>query len=153
MASPLYFEDLAVGQTFTTTSRQVSAGEIRAFAEQFDPQPFHLDEQAARATIFAGLAASGWHTAALVMRLIVEAGPPLAGGVIGSGIDELRWLRPVRPGDTLHVRLEVLETRPSTARPTQGRVRMRNTAIAQDGEPVMTFIANLLLPRRQPPSP
>jgi len=148
MIAPLYFDDVSVGLTFTTAARRITAEEIKAFAREYDPQPFHLDEEAAKASPFGGLAASGWHTTALVMRLIVESGPPLAGGIVGTGIDELRWLRPVRPGDELRVTLEVLEMQPSASRPTRGRVRMRNTALAQDGEPVMTFIANLVLPRR-----
>jgi acyl dehydratase len=148
MAALLYFDDLSVGQRFTTAARRVSAEAIKAFAREFDPQPFHLDEEAARASIFGGLAASGWHTAAVMMRLIVESGPPIAGGILGSGVDELRWLRPVRPGDELHVELEVIETRPSAARPSHGRVRMRNLVIAQDGGEVMSGIANLTVPRR-----
>ncbi len=149
MARPLYYDDLSVGQTFTTGTLRVSADDIKAFAQQFDPQPFHLDDAAAKQTLFGGLAASGWHTAALTMRLIVDSGAPIAGGVIGSGVDELRWLRPVRPGDELRVHSEVVEMRPSKSRPTQGWVRMRNTAVAQDGTAVMSFIANLTVPRRQ----
>jgi acyl dehydratase len=148
MAGPLYYDDLAVGQIFSTATLRVNAEEIKAFARQFDPQPFHLDDEAAKATMFGGLAASGWHTAALLMRLIVESGPPIAGGILGSGIDELRWLRPVRPGDELHVQCEVVEMRPSASRPSQGWVRMRNTVIAQDGVAVMSMIANLIVPRR-----
>lgn len=149
MRESLYFDDLSVGQKFVTAALRVTTDEIKEFARRYDPQPFHLDENAAKATMFGGLAASGWHSAALLMRLVVESGPPLAGGVIGSGIDELRWLRPVRPGDELHAELEVLEMRPSTTRPTQGRVRMRNTLIAQDGVAVMSLIANITVPRRQ----
>ena len=149
MAELLYYDDLSVGQVFSTASLRVTAEEIKAFARQFDPQPFHLDEAAAQKTMFGGLAASGWHTAALMMRLIVESGPAIAGGFVGSGVDELRWLRPVRPGDELHGTCEVMEMRPSTSRPTQGRVRMRNTALAQDGAAVLSFIANLIVPRRQ----
>jgi acyl dehydratase len=134
MAEPLYYDDLAVGQKFTTATLRVNAEEIKAFARQFDPQPFHLDEAAARATMFGGLAASGWHTAGLMMRL---------------SIDESRWLRPVRPGDALHVECEVVEMRPSGSRPTFGRVRMRNTVLAQDGVAVMSLIASLIVPRRQ----
>ena len=148
MAVPLTYDDLSVGQSFTTATLRVTAEDITAFARQFDPQPFHLDDAAARQTLFAGLAASGWHTAALAMRLIVQSGPPIAGGIIGNGIDELRWLRPVRPGDELHVECEVVEMRPSASRPTQGWVRMRNTVLAQDGAAVMSFIANLVVPRR-----
>jgi acyl dehydratase len=148
MRESLYFDDLSVGQKFVTAALRVTTDEIKEFARKYDPQPFHLDESTAKATMFGGLAASGWHSAALLMRLVVESGPPLAGGVIGSGIDELRWLRPVRPGDELHAELEVLEARPSTSRPTQGRVRMLNTLIAQDGVAVMSLIANITVPRR-----
>ena len=148
MAAPLYYDDLSVGQVFAAKTLRVSADDIKAFARQFDPQPFHLDEAAAQKTMFGGLAASGWHTAALAMRLMVESGPPIAGGIIGNGIDELRWLRPVRPDDELRVNCEVLEMRVSKSRPTQGWVRMRNTAVAQDGVAVMSFIANLTVPRR-----
>jgi len=149
MAERLYYDDLSIGQTFATDTLRVNAEDITAFARQFDPQPFHLDDAAAKQTMFGGLAASGWHTAALSMRLIVESGPPIAGGIIGNRIDELRWLRPVRPGDELRVQCEVVEMRPSKSRPSQGWVRMRNTAHAQDGVAVISFIANLVVPRRQ----
>src|SRR5579883_2086707 len=106
VSSPrLYFDDIQVGQRFTATRTwTVDEAQIKAFAAQFDPQPFHLDEAAGRATVFGGLVASGWHTAALTMRLVVEGGPPLAGGTVGLGAD-LSWHEPVRPGDTLHVRV------------------------------------------------
>ena len=114
-----YLEDFAVGQTFASGRLQISVEEIKAFAAAFDPQPFHLDEEAARDTIFKGLAASGWHTAALTMRLLVEGELKPAGGVIGAGFDEFRWPRPVRPGDELHLEAEVLEVRASKSRPSQ----------------------------------
>lgn len=101
MSEPLYFEDLAVGQTFRTDKVTVEAGAIKAFAAEFDPQPFHLDEDAARESFFGGLVASGWHTAALTMRLFVEGEFTIAGGLIGLGVEELRWPRPVHPGDVL----------------------------------------------------
>jgi acyl dehydratase len=144
----LYLEDFAVGQVFRSGSLRVTEADIKAFAAQFDPQPFHLDDAAAKATLFGGLAASGWHTAALTMRLLVDGGAPIAGGIIGAGTDELRWPRPVRPGDELRAESEVLEIRPSRSRLTQGMVKMRTTTLNQNGEPVQIFVANLVVPRR-----
>ena len=146
--APLYFEDFAVAQVYRSGSLTVTAEDIKAYAAQFDPQPFHLDATAAKASLFGGLAASGWHTASLTMRLLVEGGAPIAGGIIGAGTDELRWPRPVRPGDRLRVESEVLEVAPSRSRPEQGRMRLRSTTFNQNDEPVMVFIANLIVPRR-----
>jgi acyl dehydratase len=146
----LHLEDFSVGAKFAAGPIAVTAAEIKGFAAAFDPQPFHLDEVAAEATPFAGLAASGWHTGAMTMRLLVQA-LPIAGGVIGGGVDELRWLRPVRPGDALRVEAEVLEVRVSGSRPTQGWVRMRNTTYNQEDQPVQSFVANLVVPRRGAP--
>jgi acyl dehydratase len=146
-----YLEDFAVGQTFGSGRLTVDAERIKRFAAAFDPQPFHLDEQAARNTIFHGLAASGWHTAALTMRLLVEGELKPAGGIVGTGADEFRWPRPVRPGDELHVDSEVLEVRPSKSRAGQGVIKVRTTTRNQAGEPVQILVANLLVPRR--PSP
>jgi acyl dehydratase len=147
-ASKLYLEDFAVGQIFRSASLRVDAAAIKAFATQYDPQPFHLDEAAASATLFGGLAASGWHTAALTMRLLVDGGAPIAGGIIGAGTDELRWPRPVRPGDELRVESEVLDVRPSRSRPQQGLVKLRTTTLNQDDKPVQIMVANLVVPRR-----
>ncbi len=144
----LYLEDFAVGQVFRSASVTVTAEDIKAFAAQYDPQPFHLDETAAQATIFGGLAASGWHTVALTMRLLVEGGAPIAGGIIGAGTDELRWPRPVRAGDRLRVDSEVIAVQPSRSRPEQGRLKMRSTTSNQNGEPVLIFVAKLIVPRR-----
>ena len=108
-----YLEDFAVGQTFRSGRLRISKEQVRAFAAELDPQPFHLDEEAAQNTIFKGLAASGWHTAALTMRLLVESELKPAGGIVGAGFDEFRWPRPVRPGDELHIESEVLEVRAS----------------------------------------
>ena len=116
----LYLDDLQVGQRFTSRTHRVDEAEIKAFASQFDPQPFHLDENAAKASLFSGLVASGWHTAAMTMRLLVE-GLPLAGGVIGAG-GELSWPRPTRPGDILLVEIEIVEIVPSRSRPDRGVV-------------------------------
>ncbi len=148
MADIRYLEDFAPGQTFQSGSISVSADEIKTFAAQFDPQPFHLDETAAAETFFEGLVASGWHTAALTMRLIVDSELKIAGGSIGAGAEELRWPRPVRPGDTLHAVSEVLDVRPSKSRPDQGIVKMRTQTLNQADQPVMTFVANMLVPRR-----
>jgi acyl dehydratase len=145
-----YFEDFAVGQTFGSGRRRIEAERIKSFAAEFDPQPFHLDDEAAQATMFRGLAASGWHTAALTMRLLVESELRPAGGIIGGRIDELHWPRPVRPGDELRVESEVLEVRPSNSRPEQGLIKVRTTTLNQNSEPVQIFIANLFVPRRPP---
>ena len=146
----LYLEDFAVGQIFRSATMRVDTPDIKGFARQFDPQPFHLDETAAKETLFAGLAASGWHTAAITMRLLVAGGAPIAGGIIGAGVEELRWPRPTRPGDQLRVESEVLEVRPSRSRPDQGLVKMRTTTLNQNDEPVQSMVANLLVPRRTP---
>jgi acyl dehydratase len=148
--APLYLEDLAAGQIYRSGGEplRVDAEAIKAYAAQFDPQPFHLDDAAAQGTLFRGLAASGWHTAALTMRLLVEQGVPLAGGIIGAGLDELRWPRPVRPGDRLRIESEVMEVRPSRSNPAQGLVKMKTTTLNHDNEPVQIFVANLLVPRR-----
>ena len=143
-----FFEDFAVGQVFGSGRMPVEADRIKSFAAEFDPQPFHLDDAAARETIFRGLAASGWHTAALTMRLLVESEFEPADGIIGGGFDELRWPRPVRPGDELRVKSEVLELRASKSRPAQGLIKVRTTTLNQRDEPVQVFVANLLVPRR-----
>jgi len=145
----LYFEDFAVGQVYRSDSLTVDTAAIKTFAAQFDPQPFHLDEVAAKSTLFGGLAASGFHTAALTMRLLVDSGAPIAGGIIGGGLDELRWPRPTRPGDTLHTESEVVEVRSSRSRSREGLVKMRTTTLNQNGEPVQIMVANLLVPKRE----
>jgi acyl dehydratase len=143
-----YLDDFAVGQTFGSGTLRVDADRIKAFAAEFDPQPFHLDEVAAKDTAFGGLAASGWHTAALTMRLLVESEFRPAGGILGAGFDEFRWPRPVRPGDELRVESEILEVRPSKSRPDHGLVKVRTTTFNQRDEPVQILVANLLVPRR-----
>ena len=150
MASPLYLEDLQPGQVHRSGGEPLSvdADSIKAFARQFDPQPFHLDEATAAKTFFGGLVASGWHTAALTMKLLVEGGLPLAGGIIGAGVEEVRWPRPVRSGDRLRVESEVLEVRPSRSRPEQGLAKIRTTTLNQNGEPVQVMTSNLVVPRR-----
>ena len=144
--SRLYLEDLHVGQTFATGSITVTTEAIKAFAREYDPQPFHLDEAAAQASLFAGLAASGWHTAALSMRLLVD-GLPIAGGLIGVG-GETTWPRPTRPGDTLTVHIEVLEITPSRSRPDRGMVRTRNETRNQHGEAVQISTLGMVVWRR-----
>ena len=143
----LFLDDLHVGQRFVSPSHALTADEIKAFAEQYDPQPFHLDEQAAKDTFFAGLAASGWHVAAITMKLLVAGGAPIAGGVIGAG-GEIAWPRPTRPGDVLHVESEVVEITPSRSRPNRGMVTMRNETRNQRGETAQVFTAKLVVHRR-----
>ena len=144
-----YLEDYAVGQTFGSSGRlRIEQERIKVFAAEFDPQPFHLDEKAARDSIFRGLAASGWHTAAATMRLLVESDLKPAGGILGLGFEEFRWPRPVRPGDELRVESEVLEVRPSESRLDQGLIKVKTTTLNQHGEAVQVLVGNLLVPRR-----
>ena len=144
-----YLEDFTPGRIFRSDNAiTLDAASIKAYAAQFDPQPFHLDEKAAEATFFKGLAASGWHTMSITMRLMVDGGLPIAGGIIGAGSDEIRWPRATRPGDTLRVKSEVLETRPSKSRPDQGLIKVRITTLNQNDEPVQTMIGNLVVPKR-----
>ena len=143
----LYLEDLRVGQQFTSGSYLMETGRIKEFAAEFDPQPFHLDESAAETSVFRGLAASGWHTAAATMRLLLTGGLPLADGIIGVG-GEIAWPRPTRPGDTLRVESEILEITPSRSKPNQGFVTVRSTTLNQDQEPVYIFTAKVLVFRR-----
>jgi acyl dehydratase len=143
-----YLEDFAVGQKFGSGRLTIDEQRIKSFAAEFDPQPFHLDDEAARGSIFRGLAASGWHTAALTMRLLVESDLKPAGGIIGAGFDEFQWPRPVRPGDELHLESEVLEVRPSKSRPEQGMIKVRTTTLNQNDEPVQISVGNLVVPRQ-----
>jgi acyl dehydratase len=145
----LYLEDFAAGQKHVSGTRRIDAAAIKAFAAQFDPQPFHLDEVAARGSMFGALAASGWHTAALTMRLLVESDFRPAGGIIGTRAEELTWPRPVRPDDELHVETEVLEVRSSSKSPGQGYVKCRSTTLNQKGEPVQVLVMNLLVQSRR----
>src|SRR5947209_4614443 len=148
MAERLYFEDFPVGKRLACGSRTLTEAEIIDFAKQFDPQPFHVDRDAAAKSIFGGLIASGWHTAATAMRLQVDAVLSKAASLGSPGIDELRWLKPVRPGDTLSVELEVLESRPSSSKPDRGSVKVRYVATNQRGETVMTMIGWGMFGRR-----
>ncbi|MDR6291774.1 MULTISPECIES: MaoC family dehydratase [Inquilinus] len=147
-AARLYLEDLHVGQRFGSGTVAVTTEAIKAFAAEFDPQPFHLDEAAAKASLFGGLAASGWHTAALTMKLLVGGEFLPVGGLIGAGSDEMRWPRPVRPGDVLRVESEILEIRPSQSRPDRGMAKARITTLNQAGEPVQVLVVNMVIPRR-----
>jgi acyl dehydratase len=143
----LYLDDLQVGRRFTSGTYVIEEAQIKAFAAEFDPQPFHLDESAAQASLFKGLAASGWHTAAIAMRLLVDGGLPFAHGIVGLG-GEIAWPRPTRPGDTLHVESEVVDIRPSRSKPQQGIVTVRSTMLNQGGETVYLLTAKLLVLRR-----
>ena len=133
----LYLEDLSVGQRFESRPHCLDAEQIKKFAAEFDPQPFHLDETAAAGSLFGGLAASGWHTAALTMRLLVES-VPLADGLVGAEL-ELAWPKPTRPGDTLQVFSEIVDIRPSRSKPNMAIVTMRNETRDQEGDVLQTF--------------
>lgn len=146
-AQRLYLDDLAVGQRFMSGTYTVDAAEIVAFAKQYDPQPFHLDDAAARGSLFGGLAASGWHTAAITMRLQVETGLPLVGGIVGAG-GEFAWPAPTRPGDILRVESEILEIKPSRSRPDRGMVTVKSETRNQRDETVFALTARLVVPRR-----
>jgi acyl dehydratase len=148
----IHLDDFAPGQVYPLGRRTVGRDEIVAFARSWDPQPFHLDEVAAEASIYGGLIASGWHTVCVFMRLFAD-GLLLEAAALGSpGVDEVRWLRPVRPGDTLDARLEVLEVTPSRSKPDRGAVRTRCVVSNQDGDEVLTMHAVVLF-RRRPPDP
>jgi acyl dehydratase len=148
-----YLEDFAAGQIYNSGRLRVDREQIIAFATQYDPQPYHLDDEAAHKSVFQGLAASGWHTAALTMRLMVDGEFKPAGGILGVGFDELSWPRPVRPGDELHAKSEVLEVRPSKSRVDRGMIRVRTTTFNQNDEPVQVFTGNLIVPRRPAKEP
>jgi acyl dehydratase len=148
MMTRQYFEDYAAGQVFNSGRLRVDREAMVAFAREFDPQPYHLDEEAGRSSVFGGLVASGWHTAALTMRLLVASEFRPAGGILGVGFDELSWPRPVRPGDEIHVRAEVLEILPSKSRPDRGMIRVRNTTLNHNEEAVQVFTGKLIVPRR-----
>jgi acyl dehydratase len=142
-----WFDDLKHGMRFTSGEATITKDDILRFAAEFDPQPFHLDEVAAENTAFKGLAASGWHTAAIAMRLAVQVRPFGPHPLLGAGVDDLRWFKPVRPGDTLHLEGEVVELVPSRTRP-QGIARIKWTAYNQHGEAVYTFNPIGIVPRR-----
>ena len=148
---PRYFEDLEAGDTYALEGRyEVDREEITAFAEQYDPQPFHLEEAAAADSVFGGLVASGWHTAAMCMRLVVDDFLDPETSMGASGVEDLEWIEPVRPGDTLRVEIEVLETRPSESRPEMGHVRSKLTGYNQDDEAVIEWVGDGMYRRREP---
>ena len=147
MSDTVHFEDLTVGMAFTSSAVTITAADIKAFAAQFDPQPFHLDEAAGDASFFKGLAASGWHTAALGMRMMVTSGPKLAAGYIGAG-GEISWKQPVYAGDTLTLRGEIIELKPSRSRPDRGIAVVRCETFNQRGEPVQVMTAQVVVWRR-----
>ena len=147
MPDRYYLEDLQAGQRFKSGSFSLDAEQIIAFAKEFDPQPFHMSEEAAKESLFGGLAASGWHTAAITMRLMVDGGLPLAGGIIGAG-GQLAWPKPTRPGDTLRVESEVMEITPSRSRSDRGTVVVRSQTRNQRDEVVQELTARLIVPRR-----
>jgi acyl dehydratase len=147
MSHRYYLEDLQVGQRFTSAKHRLEADEIKAFAREFDPQPFHLDEDAGKASLLGGLAASGWHTAAVTMRLQVEGGLPLAGGLIGAGA-EIAWPIPTRAGDVLMVENEILSITPSRSRPERGMVSILAQTRNQHGEVVQRLVIKVVVPRR-----
>jgi acyl dehydratase len=146
--SELYLEDLNVGDRFGSETIDVTKESIFEFARQFDPQPFHLDEKAAGESIFKELTASGWHTAAMSMRLFVTGEFKPVGGSIGLAVDELRWPQPVRPGDILKLETEILDVRKSRSKPDRGIIRIRNVTTNQGGEVVQTFMAFVMVRRR-----
>ena len=147
MKQVLFLDDLRVGQRFVSGTHSIDERQIKAFASQFDPQPFHLDDDAAKETIFAGLVASGWHTAAITMRLLVDGGLPIAGGLVGAGA-EITWPKPTRPGDILQIESEILDVRPSRSRPDRGIATIRSETHNQFGDVVQVLIAKLAVPRR-----
>lgn len=150
MTIQYYWEDLSVGRTFELGQRQVSRDEVIEFASRYDPQPFHVDEEAAKNSLYGGLIASGWHTVAMTMRLICE-GYLLHSASLGSpGMDQVRWLKPVRPGDTLSARMTVLESRASTSKPDRGTIKSRWEVFNQAGELVMTMEGYGMFRRRAP---
>ena len=143
----LYLDDVEVGQTFTSGTHVMDVDRIKEFAAEFDPQPFHLDETAAKESVFRGLAASGWHTAAVAMRLLTTSGLRFADGILGVGA-EISWPQPTRPGDVVHMASEIVEIRPSQSKPDRGIVTMQSRMLNQNGETVYLLKAKLLVPRR-----
>ena len=145
-----YFDDLKTGDRFKSEPLNVTVKEVVEFAHKFDPQMFHLSRRRAERSIFKGLIASGWHTAAMSMRLFVTGKFKPAGGSIGLAVDELRWPQPVRPGDILKVETEILDVRKSRSKPDRGIIRIRNITTNQRGEIVQTFLAFVMIRRRPP---
>lgn len=147
LSDKIYLDDLAVGQKFSSAAEEMTEAEILAFAQKYDPQPFHLDHEAAKDTLFGGLAASGWHTAAFTMRLNVLSGPKFAWGIVGGG-GEIHWPVPTRPGDVLHVEYEVLEVIPSRSKPDRGMIVLSCNTLNQDEKVVQAAKMKLVVPKR-----
>ena len=147
----IFYDDLELGRVFPSDSIEVTAEEIVAFAQRYDPQPFHVDAVAAEKSVFGGLVASGWLTAAITMRLMVTGAFSFQRGVIGMGIESLRWPAPVRPGDRLTAAVEIVAMRPSESKPRFGVVQVRTTTRNQRGEAVQIVVSNVLVPRRASP--
>lgn len=147
VSGPFYLEDLYVGRRFVSGTQQLTTERIIEYARQYDPQPFHTDPVAAKDTFFKGLVASGWHTAAVSMRLLLDSGLDIAGGMIGAGV-EIQWPQPTQPESIIHVEVEVLESRPTKSRPDKGIVKIRSETKTSTGEIVQVLTANLLVPRR-----
>jgi acyl dehydratase len=145
-----YLEDLEPGLRYGSGTRTVTLAEIQEFATQFDPQPFHLDPEAAKQTLFGELVASGWHTMSMTMRLIVDGEVRLGWGFLGAGVEAIDWPHPVRPGDTLHIENEVLDVKPSRSKPDRGIARIRITTYNQRDEPVLIATAKVIVPKRTP---
>ena len=150
-SAKLYLDDLQVGQRFKSGSYALTADRIKSFAAEFDPQPFHLDEALASRTVFKGLAASGWHTAAITMRLLTDGSMPIGDGIVGVG-GEIAWPRPTRPGDVLRVETEIMEITPSRSRPDRGMVTIRSETRNQNDDIVQTLVAKVVVPRRAVPA-
>jgi acyl dehydratase len=148
--SGMYFEDLSPGLVFRSEPVAVTSRQIKTFAAEFDPQPFHLDEAAAESSFFGGLAASGWHTAALTMSQLVRT-LPIAGGLIGAGIDRLQWLLPLRPDDAIHIEVQVLAVRVSQSRPDRGILKTQVTTLNQSGAAIQVMVSSCFVPCRTPP--
>lgn len=145
----LFLDDLETGQVYRLGSRSLSEEDIIDFAERYDPQPFHIDPEAAAGTIYGGVIASGWQTACVFMRLFVDGLLSRSAAMGSPGLDELRWLKPVRPGDRLEACVEVLETRPSRSKPDRGLAKLRCVVADKSGDEVLTFIANVLFQKRE----
>lgn len=148
MTRATHLEDFAVGQSFASMAVEVTEAMILAFAQRYDPQYFHLDAEQAKKSVFKGLAASGWHTAALTMRMLIDAVPDIEGGMVGRAIEKMHWPRPVRPGDTLQATVDILDLRVSNSDPRRGVGRIRVTTRNQNGETVQEMETIIFLPRR-----
>ncbi|WP_321499652.1 MaoC family dehydratase [Breoghania sp.] len=148
VSSPLYLEDVAIGSKFGSPTYKVGADDIVGFAAEFDPQVFHLDEEGAKETFFGQLVASGWHTASITMRLLVLSDFNPAGGIVGAGVEEIRWVRPLVPGDALTLEITALESIPSQTNPDRGMIRLRVVTLNQRKQTVQVMVPKLVMQRR-----